>query len=286
LSAAIAFALMSLVCAGLTDVVFKRYSRVDRSRGLYVLGIGVVWTILQSIIVVFFIDAAGMDARTLGFGLAIGLLLALSNTFLIESLTHVDVGLGSTIYRLNTIVVVLVAVWLLDEPLTAIKLAGVILGVTAILLLFDRHHAHAEARKVYQFFFALVVLASLLRAGFSLLGKVAALRGVDLGLMLFVNAPVWIAVGGLYAIARRETMRVDAKTLGYAALSGTLICGVANFLMLAVARGEASVVVPIANMSFLVALLISAALGMERLTPRKLAAVGAAVAAIVVLAQA
>jgi uncharacterized membrane protein len=56
--------------------------------------------------------------------------------------------------------------------------------------------------------------------------------------------------------------------------------------MLAVERGQASVVVPIANMSFLVAVLLSAGLGMERLTPRKLAAAALAIAAIGVLAQA
>jgi len=104
--------------------------------------------------------------------------------------------------------------------------------------------------------------------------------------MLLFNAPVWIVMGGIYALWRKERIHVTRTTLMYSAISGALICGVASFLMLAVARGEASVVVPIANMSFLVSLLISAGLRMERLTPRKLAAVGLAIAAIAVLAQA
>lgn len=286
MSAAVAFALLSLACAGVTDVVFKRYSAADRSRGLYVLGIGVAWTLLQSAIVGATGHGLELDAQTLGFGLAAGLLVALSNTLLIESLTHIDVGLGSTIYRLNTIGVVVLAVVLLDEPLTAIKLVGVILGVAAIVLLFERRHAHAEARATFRIFFAMVVLASLLRACFGVLSRQAALRDVDLQAMLLVNAPVWILVGALYAWRRGERIHVNAATLKYAAASGALICGVANFLMLAVARGEASIVVPIANMSFLVALLISAALGMERLTGRKMVAMGLAVAAIVVLAGA
>lgn len=286
MSAAVAFALLSLACAGVTDVVFKCYSAADRSRGLYVLGIGVAWTLLQSAIVAATGHGLRLDAQTLGFGLAAGLLVALSNTLLIESLTHIDVGLGSTIYRLNTIGVVVLAVVLLDEPLTAIKLAGVLLGVAAIVLLFERRHAHAEARATFRIFFVMVVLASLLRACFGVLSREAALSGVDLQAMLLVNAPVWILVGALYAWRRGERIHVNAATLKYAAASGALICGVANFLMLAVARGEASIVVPIANMSFLVALLISAALGMERLTGRKMVAVGLAVAAIVVLAGA
>ena len=286
MSAAVAFALLSLACAGLLDVVFKRYSQVDRSRGLYVLGIGLTWTVLQSGILLAADNGLRLDVQTIAFGLVAGLLVATSNTLLIESLTHIDVGLGSTIYRLNTIAVVVMAVLLLDEPLTGIKLSGVLLGVGAVILLFERNHAHAEARNTFLLFFGLVVLASLLRACFGILSKVAVLRGIDLKAMLLVNAPVWIAVGAIYAWRRREHIHVTGSTLKYSAISGALICGVANFLMLAVERGQASIVVPIANMSFLVALLISAALGMERLTPRKLMAVGLAITAIVTLAQA
>ena len=131
-----------------------------------------------------------------------------------------------------------------------------------------------------------MILASWLRACFGILSKGAVLRGVDLQAMLLVNAPVWILIGAIYALWRKERIEVTSATVGYAAVSGVLICGVANFLMLAVQRGEASVVVPIANMSFLVALLISAGLGMERLTRLKLAAVALAVAAILVLSRA
>ena len=286
MSAAVAFALLSLACAGVTDVVFKRFSQVSRSRGLYVLGMGVTWTIIQSTILLAAGNGVHFDAQTVAFGLIAGLFVAVSNTLLIESLTHIDVGLGSTIYRLNTIAVVVMAVLLLDEPLTGVKLTGVLLGVGAVFLLFERHHEHAKARNAFILFFGLVVLASLLRACFGILSKVAVLHGVDLKAMLVVNAPVWIAVGALYAWWRGESIRITIPTLKYAVVSGALICGVANFLMLAVERGQASVVVPIANMSFLVALLISGALGMERLTPRKLTAVGLTVVAIAVLTQA
>lgn len=286
MNAAVGFALLSLACAGITDVVFKRYSAVDRSRGLYVLGMGLVWGILQVGLAVATSLHLRLDAEALTFGVAAGLLLAPANVFLIESLTHIDVSLGSTIYRLNTIAVVVLAVILLDEQLTAIKLTGVLLGVAAIVLLYERKHAHAQARSLYRLFFALVVLAALLRAGFGVLSKFAAIRGVDLQAMLLVNCLVFILVGAVYAWRRRERIEVGGATLGYVAVTGALIFGVANFLMLAVARGEASVVVPIANMSFLVALLISAGLGMERLSARKLVAVALAVAAIFVLAQA
>lgn len=41
------YALLSMIFAGINDVVFKKYSSKERSRGMYVLGIGVTWAILQ-----------------------------------------------------------------------------------------------------------------------------------------------------------------------------------------------------------------------------------------------
>ncbi|MCK4501932.1 MAG: hypothetical protein KAU22_02790, partial [Desulfuromonadales bacterium] len=109
MSSAVLFALLSLVFAGINDVVFKRYSAKDRSRGTYVLGIGLVWFVLQiSTFVVRGLEPQ-LTTVTLGYGLAAGLLLTTSNLLLLESLTPIDASLGSTIYRLNTVVVVVLS---------------------------------------------------------------------------------------------------------------------------------------------------------------------------------
>lgn len=285
MDAALTYALLSLLFAGLVDVVFRRYARVDRSRGMYVLGMGVMWSALQLLLVIALGKGLRIDGQTLAFGLGAGLLIALANLCLIESLTHIDVGLASTVYRLNTIGVVILAALLLSEPLTAIKACGVGLGVVAVFLLYERDR-DADRQRRFALYFGLVVIASLLRACFGIVTKAAALRGVDPQLLLLVNAPVWIVAGGVYAILREKGLRVTKGKVKYSIASGFLIFAVANFLLLALERGEAGVVVPIANMSFLVALLVSAGLGMERLTRRKLAAMGLAVVAIVVLAHA
>ncbi len=69
---AIVFALLSLLFAGINDVVFKRYSRKERSRGMYVFGIGVVWTVLQVIAFRFQSTPFTFDQNTLLFGLTAG----------------------------------------------------------------------------------------------------------------------------------------------------------------------------------------------------------------------
>jgi drug/metabolite transporter (DMT)-like permease len=94
---------------------------------MYVLGIGVTWAILQ----LLFMQAAkvsfnaGID--TIRYGLLAGVLLTMSNIFLIESLTHINVSLGSTVYRLNTIGVVILSFLVLHESVGANKIVGIIL---------------------------------------------------------------------------------------------------------------------------------------------------------------
>jgi drug/metabolite transporter (DMT)-like permease len=283
----VGFALVSFAFAGLNDLVFKRYSLGDRSRGMLVLGIGVTWTALQ--LAVFGAQAEAQplrfDAATVRFGLASGALLVVSNLLLLESFTHVDLGLGSTVYRLNTLAVVVLSYLLLGEPVGPTKAAGIALGLLAVFLL-SSPPSLAPHRARHGLFVAAVAAASLLRAGYGVVTKQAMLAGVEPRPLLLVISSCWIVGGALYALARERRLRLTREKARYAAVSGTLVFLIVYSLMRAVEQGEASVVIPIANMSFVVALAISLATGMERLTPRKAVAVAAAVGAIVLLSRA
>lgn len=118
-----------------------RYSSEPRSRGAYLTGMGVVWTLLQLAIVLAAGKPVVPDDQTLAFGLAAGLLEASANLALIERLTHIDVGLASPIYRLNIIAVVALAMLLVGEQLTVVKAVGVLLGLAAVVALYVSHPA-------------------------------------------------------------------------------------------------------------------------------------------------
>jgi drug/metabolite transporter (DMT)-like permease len=282
---AIFFALLSMTVAGLSDVIYKRYALAPRSRGVYVMGMGAVWTVLQAAIVLASGQPWVVDGQTLAFGLAAGLVVASANLALIESMTHMDAGLASTLYRLNSVVVVVLAVWLLGETLTATKAAGVMLGVAAVVALYEGRRS-AAGSVLFRSFLWLAVAAALLRGAFGVVSKAAVARGVDLQMLLLINGPVWIVAGAAYARLREPGFKVTRAEIGFSIVSGTLICAIGNFLMMALARGDASVVVPIANMSFLVTIAISLLIGMERVSARKLVAVALALVAILLLSRA
>jgi drug/metabolite transporter (DMT)-like permease len=284
MKSAVTFALLSLCFAGLNDVVFKRYSAKDRSRGALVFGIGLVWLLLQALTMLGTGRLPKADSTTLVYGVLAGATLAISNILLIESLTQVEVSTGSTIYRLNTLGVAVLSVLFLHEDLGLTKAAGIGTGVLAVLLLLQPSRG-AKVRRGHGVFVGIVVLASLLRAIYGVASKAGLNHGADADTMLLLAAGSWVMGGALYALVREGRLRITRTKTAYALLSGLLVYLIVNFLIAAVARGEASVVIPIANLSFVAAMLISVTLGMETLSARKLTAVGCAMTAIVLLSM-
>ncbi len=284
ITSAITFALLSLLFAGFNDVLFKRYASQDRSRGAYGFGIGVGWGLLQLGYAGVLDSSISLSSASLMYGLGAGLLVTASNLLLLESLTHIDASLGSTVYRLNTVGVVILALIFLNEDMDWLKAMGIALGLAAVILLYHPG-GHGEARgSRFALFFALVVLASLLRAVYGVVSKAGLNAGADLQTMLMLAALCWIGGGYLYARLREKRFRLTPKKLLYAGMSGVLVFLIVNFLLLAIETGQASIVIPIANMSFVIALTLSVALGMERLSAAKVVAVILATGSIIVLA--
>jgi drug/metabolite transporter (DMT)-like permease len=285
MSAGVGYALLSLLAAGILDVVYARYSGKRVVSGAYLFGIGGVVIAGQSAILAATRAPVVFDAYAAGFGVFAGAVVMLANALLIESLSRINVSLGSTIYRLNTIAVVGFAVLFLGEALTAPKLAGVVLGVAAAILLYQ-HGGRGGDNRLLVAATWLAVVASLLRAAFGILSKIGVVTGTDPFLFMLYVGVGWTIAALLYGLARRQPAVPLGSVLPYALVSGTLVCLVVTFLLLGLRTGEASIVIPIANMSFVVALLTSAAFGMERLTARKVLAVATAAVAIALLTSA
>jgi drug/metabolite transporter (DMT)-like permease len=268
----------------MNDVVFKRYSLKQRSRGMYVLGIGVVWTILQAARYLVRGGSFSFDPTTMYYGFSAGLVLTLSNILLIESLTHIDTSLGSTIYRLNTIGVAALAWLFLHEPLGPFKAAGIAAGIVGVLLL-ARRPVHAPRARTFRLFVGAAIAASLLRAVYGVVTRSAVVHQASPEAMLVMISSCWIAGGACYALVREKRFRITGTKAAYSAVSGILVFLIVNCLMRAVELGEASTVIPVANMSFVVAFGLSVRLGMERMSRRKVYAVLCACMSILLLSQ-
>ncbi|HRU01461.1 MAG TPA: EamA family transporter [Victivallales bacterium] len=280
----ITFAFLSLIFAGINDIVFKKYSIKIRSKGMYIFGIGIVWTIIQFLYFNINNINLSFDLNSIVYGLITGLFLTISNILFIESLTHINISLGTTIYRLNTIGVVILSFIILNEPLGTNKLIGIISGLIAVLILYEINYNNSKT-SIIKTFFLLVIAASLFRAIYGIISKIAILSNADINSMLIIISLSWIIGGAIYAIFRENIFDITKKICIYSMISGILVFLIVNFLMLAIKYGEASIVIPIANMSFILALLISIVLKMESISLRKIFSIFLAIISIILLSK-
>jgi drug/metabolite transporter (DMT)-like permease len=282
---AILFAILSLMLGGLNEVVFKRYSARERSRGMMISGIGVVWILLLACDIALRGDSIEIDRAGLGYGLVAGLIVAVANILLLESLKHMEVSLGSTIYRLNTVGVVILSIVFLGEIMTLPKLSGIVCAVVAVLLLY-RHQSSQLQQGELKLGLTLVLIGAICRAVYAVVTKAGLGAGVDMDLLLLTSALCWVLSGLIYARFIERRYAITRQKIAYSLLSGCLVYGIVRTLLAALALGEASVVITIANLSFLMALLLALLLKMESLSGRKLLAMGFAVSAIALLTRA
>ena len=143
----VGYALGALLCAALNDIVFKRASSAKVSIGWFACFVGLTWGAAQVTWLAIYRPRALVEwsEPTARYAPWVGLLLASANLLLIASLDGIPASAGSTVYRLNSVGVVLGGWLLLGESLTMLKLGGVTAGVVAVLLMYSAGRAAAPS---------------------------------------------------------------------------------------------------------------------------------------------
>ena len=282
---ALLYAFANLACAATNDLVFKAFTRTGRSHGLFIAVIGIVGCLT----VAWGIDphAAVAWRPTLFWGIAAGVFSVGGNLLLLAAMKRLSGGVCSTIYRLNLVPVALGAWLLLGERLSALKWCGSACAIAAVLCFMPRRDAtRADAsHRAELAAFAMVVAAAFMRAALGLANRHAQTSaGVDSAWLAFITEACWIVGGLLYAaLAERGRLRPDRRLLGFGLLSGLLVAGIISTLALSTRHGEAAVVLPIEQMSFLLTFTAGILFFHEKATPRSYAALACGCAAILLL---
>ncbi len=146
-----------------------------------------------------------------------GVLLTASNIFIIEGLTHIDVSLGSTLYRLNTIGVVILAFLILGESAGVFKVFGIMLGVISVLLMYRGNQTTNPPGKATVFFW-LVVCASLFRAIYGVVSKAGLSANAEPHSLLLLAVLCWVVGGAFYAKFVEKRFIVTKKKIIYSLL--------------------------------------------------------------------
>jgi bacterial/archaeal transporter family protein len=263
----VVYALISLLFAGVNDTLFKRQAISGQCRGQYMIIVGSVWALVFSVSALCH-GGHLPNSTTILFGLIVGLFSASANYLLIYSMQTLEAGIAATIYRLNLAVAVLLALVFLNENIYLTKMAGILMAIVAIMLFFPRLD---NVTSNFRASFLVAIMASVLRALMGIGYKVAITKGVSIDWFLAVSGICWIMLGTMGAFRRGGEYEFQKGNMVRGTISGLLICGIVFFFARALAKGQASVVIPITQMSFIVTTLLAWFIWRERMTLKAIA---------------
>ena len=282
---AIFWAFACMFFAACNDLLFKFFAGKNRGNGFFVSVVGVVWLVV--VLIPALLGQAPADWRaTIIWGCISGFFSLAGNIMMLDAMRSLDVGVCSTIYRLNLVPVTVGAALILNENITPIQYVGIAAACLAILAFIPRNQS--EVKRKLGWAFIVMIIASLLRAGMGLSYRYGFLHGASEKYVVVINSLFWIFGGILYAFWRERHLmpynKQDWKNLFFlGGLSGALVTGIVITMALMLKLGNASVVLPIAQMSFLVTGALGIWLFKERLTVSKAMAFILGVAAVLLL---
>lgn len=268
MTSGLALALGAMLCFGIGDLVYKRAAAAGVAAHRFML--------IQSCCYGLLVLAYGLGTRTLVFdqaslwGAVAGIFAYTGYYNFARSLRLGNVSINAPIFRLSFTVTAMLAILLLGERLTAPKVFGLLLALGAVWLLLGAS-AGGTALEPRAMRVALVrVLVATVAVGIAnLLYKVGLRAGGTPAGLLVVQAVMVISLATIMVAFLDRGVRFRGVEFRYATMTAMLLaCGFV-LLMESLARGEASVLVPVAQMGFVVAAVVGFAFLREPFTPRK-----------------
>jgi drug/metabolite transporter (DMT)-like permease len=278
----VGLALGTMIFYGLADWVYKRAAASGVQAHHFLP--------LQAFFFAPGIFLYGLATGTLVFGTAFawgmsaGVLVFVALYNFARSLASGAVSIVAPVFRLSFCITAALAVWLLDEPLTRWKLAGLASALAAVWLLLGGGGA-APAPRATTASVVRVLVATVAMGLVSFVYKLGALAGGSPATVLTGQASVFLPLATLFAVARDRGFRPPPGGWRYGATTAVLLLFGLVMLLAGLARGEASVLVPVAQLSFVVTAGLGILILREPLTPRKSVGLAFAVAALVCLAR-
>jgi transporter family protein len=270
-----------MASTGVSDFIYKR----AQDRGIVLETYLLVETLPFSALALITGALLGdlyIDRVTVLYGLLFGVISFLAIFSFVTSLHKGEAGVNTLIFRLNFVFTALLAILFLGEPPTPQKALGLLLAISAIgaVTLLQRTGRPGSPPRALAF----SALAMAFFALLNLVFKIGVSKGGNVGWMIPFGAASWAGCC-LVVIARRRDFRFPRNNWVFLPWTGGLKSLAFVALLYALQRGEASVVVPIAQLSFLVTVLLATFILKEPLTGSKVLGLLLAVGAILVFSR-
>ena len=274
-------ALGAMMLYGLADWVYKR-AAANKVQAHHFLALQAFF-FAPGIILYGLATGTLVLGKPFAWGMTAGVLMFVALYNFARSLASGAVSIVAPVFRLNFAITVALAVWLLDERLTDWKLAGIAASLAAVWLLLAGGSSSAPRITKSALLHALVATAAMGMVNF--IYKLAAIAGGSPATVLTGQASVFLPLATLFALVRDRGFHPPPGAWRYPATAAVLLLFGLFMLIAGLAQGEASVLVPVAQMGFVVSSGLGFVFLREALTLRKGFGLAVAIAALACLAH-
>ena len=273
------FALGAMACFGASDIIYKRGAAAGIASSDFLMA--QAWMFCPGVTVYALLTGNLHVHSPALWGALAGLFLFVALYNFTQSLHGGAVSTNAPIFRLNFTITAVLAILILGEALTVAKAIALGLALVAVWLLLAE--AGAERGKINFASLAQVLLATVTMALTNLFYKIGLQHGALPETMVAMQAWVFSSLATIAGFWRAG-IRVPPRGWSHAGLAALALFGAFVLLMHGLALGPASVLVPVAQMSFVITALYGIAMFGERLDLRKGLGLLVAVVALVLFA--
>lgn len=273
-------AMIALVCYGLSDFVYKQAAGANIRADHFIMAQAWLYCptmILYTLVTHKFVPVpAALWGSLAGFATFTGLY------YFSRSLSEGAVSTNASIFRMNFIVTAALAILVLGEPLTLRKTAGLVLALVATRLLIEKGKGEAGALRTRSL--AQVGLATLAFGAANFFHTIGLRHGAVPETLVMAQAAVFMPLATIVVFIKDRRLKPPPHAFRFSVPAAVLQLLATVTLVRAIALGQASVLVPIAQMGLIVAAVLGIAILGERATARKMSGLVLAVGALAVLA--
>jgi len=276
----IGFALGAMLCFGASDLIYKRGAAAGFTASEFLMS--QAWIFCPGVTLYAWLTGTLHPHVSALWGGLAGFFLFIALFNFTRSLQSGAVSTNAPIFRLNFTITAALAILVLGETLNAAKAIALLCALLAVWLLLAE--ADEQGGKSTLPSLVRVLIATTAMALTNFFYKVGLQQGAIPETMVAAQAWVFCSLATVFGLLRDGSFRIPRGVWGYAALAALALFGAFVALMHGLALGPASVLVPVAQMSFVFTALFGAAIFHERLEAKKYAGLAIAVVALVLFA--
>jgi drug/metabolite transporter (DMT)-like permease len=282
MSHSVAYAIAAMVCYGLGDYIYKQAAVAGIQADHFLMAQG--WFFCPLVILYALASGTLIPDPAALWGSVAGIFAFTGFYYFVRSLVAGSVSTNAPIFRMNFIVTALLAIVLLGEPMTPAKITGLAFAMVATWLLVGAKHAddripsNRRRRALAE-----VAVATIAFGASNFFHTVGLRHGAVPETLVVAQAAAFMPLATFVVYLADRKFLPPPATFKYGAAAAIVLLTAIILLLHGVAYGQASVLVPIAQMGFIITAMLGIFILDERITVRKTIGLVLALAALAAL---